>query len=175
MIETVIKPETDLERLILNDPNFIEGVMWGEPRNGHPEGKVLYHIRDVLDNVDRYSVLENREKLRLIALIHDTFKYKVDVKKPKSGENHHALIARRFAENYVNDHEILEIIELHDEASNSYRKGSRDGKWIAAEERANRLISRLGNSITLFLIFYLCDNETGDKDNSDYKWFIDLL
>jgi hypothetical protein len=32
-----------------------------------------------------------------------------------TGENHHAMIARRFAERYVDDPKLLDVIELHDE------------------------------------------------------------
>jgi len=174
MIKEIIKPETELENRIINDKDFIEGVMWGKPRNGHPEGQVIYHIGNVLKNVDKYSTSKNRDVLRLIAIIHDSFKYKVDIKKPKSGENHHAMIARRFAEKYIQDKEILEIIELHDEAYNSWCKGYRDNNWHKAETRAVQLINRLGNSINLYLKFYRCDNEAGGKDGADYVWFSEM-
>lgn len=174
MIQETIKPETELENKIITDEDFIQGVMWGKPRNGHPEGQVIYHVGHVLGNVDKHATIENREKLRLIAIIHDSFKYKVDRTKPKSGENHHAMIARRFAEKYITDNELLEIIELHDEAYNSWCKGSRDGNWSKAEQRAKQLIERLGESINLYLTFYQCDNETGDKENEDFVWFSNL-
>jgi hypothetical protein len=175
MIQEIIKPETDLEKKIIKDQDFINGVMWGEPRDGHPEGQVIYHIGHVLKNVDQYSTTENREKLRLIAIIHDSFKYKVDHTKSKSGENHHAMIARRFAEKYITDDELLDIIELHDEAYNSWCKGDRDGKWDKAEIRVNKLIERLGQSIDLYLTFYQCDNETGNKENKNFTWFFNLI
>jgi hypothetical protein len=171
MIQEIIKPETELESKIITDKAFIEGAVWGKPRNGHPEGQVIHHIGHVLGNIDRYSIFKYREKLRLIAIIHDTFKYKVDRTKPKSGENHHAMIARRFAERFITDKELLEIIELHDEAYNSWCKGGRNGQWDKAERRAKELIERLGQSINLYLAFYRCDNETGDKRSDDYVWF----
>lgn len=174
MIQEIIKPETELENKIITDQEFIDGAMWGKPRNGHPEGQVIYHIGHVLKNVDKYSTTENREKLRLIAIIHDSFKYKVDNTKSKSGENHHAMIARRFAEKFITDNELLEIIELHDEAYNSWCKGDRDGKWDKAENRAKQLIERLGKSINLYLTFYQCDNETGDKESENFIWFSNL-
>ena len=58
-IETVaalLRPETDLERRLLAQPDFQRGLHWGLPRFGHPEGKILYHIREVLDNVDKLKV-----------------------------------------------------------------------------------------------------------------------
>jgi hypothetical protein len=171
-IEKIIRPETDLEKTIVRNKEFQKGASWGKPRNGHPEGIVAYHIREVLDNVDKYSSSENREALRLIALIHDTFKHKVDTSKSRSGENHHAMIARRFAEEFITDTSILDIIELHDEAYNAYCKGSRDRNWDKANFRLGTLLYRLRENLDLFTIFYKCDNETGDKRQDNYTWFI---
>ena len=174
MIRELIKPETELETRIIQDPEFVEGAMWGKPRSGHPEGEVIYHIGEVLENVNKYSNPENREKLRLIGITHDTFKNKVNRKKPRSGENHHALIARRFSERYISDSEVLGIIELHDEAYNSWQVGNRKN-WQKAQERATRLIGRLGSSINLYLAFYNCDNKTGDKSRDNFLWFQNLI
>lgn len=174
IIKNIIKPESELEKVIINDEDFVVGALWGKPRNGHPEGKVIYHIGHVLKNIDNKFSGEVRQRLRLIAIIHDTFKNKVDTKKPKSGENHHAMIARRFAEKYISDIELLEIIELHDEAYNSWCKGSRNGDWIKAENRLNKLINRLGDSINLYSNFYECDNDTGDKVSNNIVWYNSL-
>ena len=100
-IKELLKPETELEKRIVSDSEFIEGANYGKPRSGHPEGQVVYHIREVLDNVEKFSGAHNREDLRIIALIHDTFKYRVDHTKPKGGMNHHAMIARKFAEKFI--------------------------------------------------------------------------
>lgn len=175
MIEQIIKPETELEHRIVHDPEFVEGALWGEARRGHPEGKVVYHISEVLANVDKHSKSYDREELRLISIIHDTFKHKVDRDKPRSGENHHAMIARRFAEKYITDTKILDIIELHDEAYNAWGAGNRRGDWRYAERRASKLLDRLGDNLDLFLKFYQCDNETGDKENIDYEWFLEQI
>ena len=171
-IETI----NDLEDKIVNDPEFIKGSEWGKPRNGHPEGKVKFHVIEVLDNVKKYyEDDEDYEKLRLIALIHDTFKNKVDINKPKVGENHHAMIARRFAEKYIDDINILDIIELHDESYNSWSMGIRNSnRWDDAERRLNGLFNRLRSiyRIELYNKFYKCDHTEG-KNDDDYKWFLE--
>lgn len=170
-----LKLENSMEEKIAADPEWLEGAFWGEPRRGHPEGKIIHHIEEIFKNIDKLKVSKKiREKLRLIALVHDTFKYKVDENKERSGENHHAYFARKFAEKYIDDQEILEIIELHDEAYNSYQKGKRGDKWDIAEERATKLICRLKDSIKLYLLFYKCDNETGDKRQENLQWFEQL-
>lgn len=160
-------PETDLEERIMSDPEFVCGLSYGNPRPGHPEGTVLAHIPEVLKNVDKYSTGLDRERLRLIALIHDTFKYKVDRSKPKTGPNHHGFIARKFAERYIQIEPVLEIIETHDEAFLAFRKLNRD--------RALRLIDRLGRNLYLYLLFFRCDNETGDKTPDSVEWFLDIV
>ncbi len=170
-IAAILKPETEIEQKIISDPECIEGALWGEPRPGHPEGQVIFHILEVLANVNTFSKSDTREKLRLMALVHDTFKHKVDISKPRTGDNHHAVIARNFLNKYSSDDEILQIVELHDEAFNAWQNGSRDGKWAKAEERTAKLINRLGKSLDLYLTFYRCDNQTGDKDQECFHWF----
>lgn len=170
MINSIIKPETALESAIITDPLFIQGVSWGVPRKGHPEGQVIYHIEEVLSNIDKYAENNTREKLRLIAIIHDTFKFKVDSTKSRSGENHHAMIARRFAENHISDGHVLDVIELHDEAYNAWVKGM-NSDWEKAETRLEKLLDRLGDALPLYCVFYRCDNETGNKRQDNYVWF----
>jgi HD domain len=168
--------ETELEARICADPEWKKGAVWGKPRPGHSEGAVMYHIAEVLANVDRLATTqEERRMLRLIALIHDTFKFRVDPSKPKIGANHHAVIARKFAERYLDDLALLEIIELHDEAYNSWRSGASKGRWREAEERASRLVARLGSSLPLYLRFYRADNATGSKEDDSLIWFEQFL
>lgn len=176
-IKTIIKPENGIEEAIIIQEDFITGCNYGKSRPGHPEGQVIYHIEEVLANVDKYCNDENRSDLRFIAMVHDTFKYKVDNKNLKTGENHHAMIARRFAEKYIRNQEVLKIIELHDEAYNSWSMGGRRGDWYGAERRANQLIQGLliEGSLDLYVKFFKCDNRTGDKLQDNYDWFVNLI
>jgi hypothetical protein len=172
----VVAPEGPLERAIMADPRWIAGAAWGWPRPGHPEGQVGAHIVEVLAILEKQRLDDDdKQKLRLIALLHDSFKAEVDRTRPRSGENHHGLIARRFAERYVNDPDVLEIVELHDEAYNSWVVGNRRGKWVDAEARAFRLVERLGPRLSLYLAFYRADNAAGDKRSEPLLWFEDLV
>ena len=174
----IIKPENGLEKTICENSEFIVGVNYGKPRPGHIEGQVIYHIKEVLENIDKfYNDDEDRSDLRLIAILHDTFKYKVDQTKPKVGENHHGAIARKFAENYCNNTNVLQVILLHDDAYNAWSAGGRHGDWYKAKRRAEKLISDLDalGSLDLYLKFYRCDNATGDKSQDNYDWFMDLI
>ena len=172
MTNLPFKLEGELEERIAADAEWQRGVEWGDPRPGHPEGAVKFHIAEVLANVERHAQSDHdRSRLRLIALIHDTFKHRVNRSRPRAGENHHGLIARRFAERYVSDPLVLEMIELHDEAYNAYSVGARRGAWAEAEARAHRLLTRLGASADLYRTFFRCDNETGDKTPDPLEWF----
>jgi len=177
-IKTIIKPENGIEEAMIATDEFIIGANWGKVRSGHPEGKVIYHIKEVLGNIDKfYADDKDREDLRFIALVHDTFKHKVDRNKPKTGANHHGSIARVFAQQFSQDLTVLNIIERHDEAYNSWGIGARRDKWFKAEERANRLIQGLliDGGLGLYIKFYKCDNLTGDKEQDNYDWFINLI
>jgi hypothetical protein len=168
--------ETDLERRIAADPEWQAGINWGKPRFGHMEGPVKYHIADVLANIDRQCMTaDERRVLRLVALIHDTFKYRVDESRPKIGTNHHAYIARKFAERYISDPVLLDLIELHDEAYNSWRLGAHRNRWHHAEERINNLMQRVGPSLPLYVRFFHADSETDSKDQAPVAWFEQLL
>lgn len=170
--DSLFTAETALERRIMADPCWREGMAWGEPRSGHPEGKVVLHIADVLRNLDQQDLpAEQRQTLRLVALLHDAFKREVDPDRPRTGENHHAMRARRFAERYIDDPALLDLIELHDEAFNSWRVGSRRGNWQRAETRARALVRRLGASLPLYLHFFDADISTAGKTSQPLEWF----
>ena len=164
--------EGDIEQRVAEHPDWLEGIECGRPRHGHPEGQIKFHIAAVLDNVERFfEKSPMRGDLRLIALIHDSFKYRVNYDKSRCGENHHAMIARRFAETIIGNESVLDIIELHDEAYNSWQCGNRDGRWKKAECRATALIERLGDNVALYLAFYQCDNSTEGKESDCFDWF----
>lgn len=165
-------PETELEQQIITNPEWIQGASWGEPRAGHPEGAIIHHIFEVLNNVETlYGDSPLRENLRVLTIIHDTFKNKVDRNLPSKGENHHAMIARRFAEQFIEDPAILNIIQWHDDAYSAWKKGANGGNWDAAYASALSLIDALGPSIDLYIAFYTCDNMTGDKTQEPLEWF----
>lgn len=190
-MNTILKHKTkDEQYLITEDQLVIEGLKWGKPRPGHDEGEIYKHVEFIWDNIDRlsypwkgepaYRAVAERggelwRKLRLIALVHDTFKYQVDPKQSKSGENHHAMRARRHAERYPQlfDAQMLDVIELHDDAYNAWCKGSRDNNWDKANDRAMKLRIRLmeHSSLDMFVAFYSCDTHIGDVERPDWEWW----
>jgi hypothetical protein len=164
--------ETDLERAIAAAPEWQAGVAWGTPRPGHAEGQVMYHIADVLANVERHATsAEERRTLRLIALVHDAFKYEVDWSQPRTGANHHAMRARHFAARYIEDAAALDVIELHDVVINAWRQAHHSGDWAHAEARLDRLLTRLGDTWPLYLRFFRSDSQTASKIREPGEWF----
>lgn len=177
-VKRIIKPENGIEEAICADDDFITGASYGKPRNGHPEGAVILHVKEVLNNIDEfYGKDEDRMNLRLIAITHDTFKNKVNQNLPKSGDNHHGSIARKFSEKFFSHDQVLMVIALHDDAYNAWSAGGRHGDWYKAKRRAEMLIKTLneGDCLDLYVKFYHCDNATGDKTQENYEWFLTLL
>lgn len=168
-------PETDLERAVCADPEWQAGAAWGRPRPGHPEGQVAAHVADVLANVERLaSNPEERARLRFVAIIHDAFKHKVDESRPREGDNHHARIARKFAERFTQDAALLDVIELHDEAYNAWLAFDH-GREKRAGERLEALKKRLGGALELFAKFFRADSEVDGKGPEPLRWFEDRL
>ncbi len=173
-VENLLRPETDLERLILKAPEFRKGLLWGEPRFGHPEGKVVFHIREVLDNIDLIAGItrEQRRQLRLITFAHDTFKYAEDRSHPRDWNKHHGLLARRFLENHTGDPAVLDITEMHDDAYYAWLGQKHE---VFGAENPNKslhtLLARTGHCLQLYYLFFKCDTQTGDKTQAPLKWF----
>jgi HD domain len=162
-------PETELERGLSEDPVLREGLEWGKPRSGHPEGNVGVHAADLLETIERWGETgTRREELRFLALVHDALKYRVQRWRPKTGENHHAMRARRFAERYTGDERLLATIEQHDRPYNIWRKMRRRGRL---DERAFAEMLEQIPDVDLFLRFVELDGSTKGKDDEPVAWF----
>ncbi len=171
-IINLLRPENEMEKFLLEHPDFLEGLYWGIPRNGHPEGEVYKHVKEVLDNIDQLQLgPEIREKLRLIAYVHDTFKYKEDRSLPRDWTKHHAVHARRFLELYSQDEEVLEIVELHDEVFHYWNRAFVYDDVKVGEAKLLSLIDRLGPRLQLYYYFFRCDTLTGNKTLLPLRWF----
>ncbi|MEQ8702598.1 MAG: hypothetical protein RIC19_01700 [Phaeodactylibacter sp.] len=168
----LISPEHETEAALLQDQAFQEGLLWGVPRFGHPEGKIYKHILEVLDNIDRLKVSAPlRRKLRLIALVHDTFKYREVRATPRDWSKHHGMLARQYMERFTSNQAILDVIELHDEAFYAWRCIFMYQLPGEGQVRLERLLARLGDNLQLFYLFFKCDTETGDKVQAPLRWF----
>ena len=108
------EPESDLERRLAEDPVMLEGWAWGKPREGHPEGSIGRHVAELLKRIDEWGETgRRRAELRFLALVHDSLKNQVQEWRRRTGENHHAMRARRFAEAYTDDERLLSTCLLY--------------------------------------------------------------
>jgi hypothetical protein len=167
------EPEDEVERRLAAEPVLLDGLAWGRPRAGHPEGSVSAHVADLLATIDEWGETgERRRELRFMALVHDAFKNKVKEWRPKTGRNHHAARARRFAERFTDDPRILGAIEQHDRPYALWRKMRRKGELD--EEGFEDMLSRVPDP-DLFLRFVELDGSTEGKNPEPVRWFRDEL
>ena len=147
-----------------------EGLAWGKPRRGHPEGSVGEHVADLLGTIEEWGERgSRREELRFLALVHDALKHRVNNLRPRTGENHHATRARRFAERYTDDERLLATIEQHDRPYNLWRKMKR--RAGRADERGfDEMVARIPD-LELFVRFVELDGSTEGKTQEPLGWF----
>jgi len=171
-LEAELRPETELERQLLNEPAFVRGLHWGVPRYGHPEGEIYKHVREVLENIDKLAVdNQTRRSLRLVAFSHDTFKYLEDKSPPRDWTRHHGILARQFMERFTDCPALLDIIEYHDEAYFSWRFIHLFHQPTEGTRRFHNLLELLGDNLQSYYLFFKCDTLTGDKNLAPLAWF----
>jgi hypothetical protein len=162
------RPETELERRLASDQELIGGLAWGSPRPSHPEGSVGRHVSELLRTIDSWKEEgERRTDLRFLALVHDSIKRRVDGRRAKTGENHHAMRARRFAERYTSDERLLSVLEMHDRPYALWRRLHRTGEVQVAELEA--MVAAVPDP-ALFLRFVELDGSTPGKRSEPLVW-----
>lgn len=165
------EPETDLERRLDADSRLVEGLAWGRPRKGHPEGAVANHVADLLTTIEEWGESGSRRAdLRFISLVHDAFKHAVSPLRPKAGENHHAMRARRFAEEYTGDERVLATIELHDRPYGLWRRRRRTAG--VPDHKVDAMLARIPD-LGLFLRFVELDGSTEGKTRRPIEWLLE--
>ncbi len=167
------EPEDERERAVSEDPELLKGLAWGAPRAGHPEGSVAAHVHDLLERIDESGETgDRRRELRFMALVHDSFKYRVVEALPRMGENHHAMRARRFAERFTDDEALLTALELHDRPYQIWKRCRRKGHLD--EHAFSKMMRRLPDR-ELFLAFVEVDGSTEGKRPEPVRWFREEL
>ena len=146
-----------------------EGLAWGRPRRGHPEGSVGAHVADLLATIDRWGETGKRRGRICCASSRwcTTPSRTASNWRPKTGENHHAMRARRFAEHYVDDERLLATIEQHDRPYDLWRKMRRRGHLD--EHAFTEMLDRIPD-LDLFLRFVELDGSTEGKNHEPIRW-----
>jgi hypothetical protein len=127
----------------------------------------------VLANVDREATSpDERRRLRLAALVHDSFKYRAPEASARVGsEGHHGSQAADFLARFVDDEELLLVVRWHDEAFAAWLGVVKRGDRARAEARGRALVERLGPALPLYLRFFRADNATEGKSPKSVEWF----
>jgi len=162
------EPESDLERRLAEDPVLLEGLAWGRPRHGHPEGSVGRHVAELLARIDEWGETGTRRaELRFITLVHDSLKNRVQHWRRRTGENHHAMRARRLAEDYTDDERLLATIELHDRPYAIWKRMRRTGR--PQDGPLREMLERIPDH-DLFGRFVELDGSTEGKNPEPIEW-----
>jgi len=158
---------------ILADPRYQKNIEYGEPRSGHPEGKVKYHIAELEENLDKLAARGISEqqywKLKFLIHVHDTFKADAIPDSPILSPNSHASLARKFASEFVDDADLLNMIQFHDENYALWKQFESTGSYDV--QRFETLLQTIQNW-DLFLMFLVIDGNVQGKDPRKTGWFI---
>jgi len=159
--------------LIKADPRYKKNIEYGQPRDGHPEGKVKFHIADLEANLEILAEKNISDsdywKLKFIIHVHDSFKAEGQKESPTLHPLNHASLAREYASQFTDDTDLLNMIQFHDENYHLWREYALTGDYD--RERFQKLLATIKNW-NLFLMFIIIDGCTEGKDIAKLSWFI---
>jgi len=163
----------EIVQQVIADQRYLKNIEYGEPRSGHPEGKVKYHIAELEAKLHELAPRISEErfwKLKFLIHVHDTFKADAVPDSPISSPNSHASLARKFASEFTDDADLLNMIQFHDVNFALWKQFSATGSYDTA--RFQLLLETI-KDWDLFLLFIILDGSTKGKDPNKIKWFID--
>jgi hypothetical protein len=155
---------------IVRDPQYLQGIAWGEPREGHPEGTIRAHIEDLerrLGTIRSRLVEDDYWKLQILIHTHDTFKGQAAEGAAIVDANSHASLARGFLASFCSDEDLLNMVQYHDEPY---------ALWLQAQSKGeydhDRMISLLATIADwdLFLTFAIIDGCSPGKSREPLRW-----
>jgi hypothetical protein len=160
--------------LITADPRYKEGIAYGKPRTGHPEGRVVDHIKQLDANLDKLVPLLSSEeffKLRILIHVHDSFKHVAKRDSAIEDPWSHASLAREFLAEFSDDEDLLRMVQYHDLGFALWKQFEAKGKY-SYDRLESSILSRM-QDVELFLLFTIIDGFTPGKDHTKIRWFID--
>ena len=166
----------DVLEKIMADPRYQKNIEFGEPRAGHPEGKVKSHIAELEENLEKLAshpsggISEDQNwKLKFLIHVHDTFKADATPDSRILSPNSHASLARKFAAEFIDDEDLLNMIQFHDVNYALWLQFDRAGSYDV--QRFENLLETI-QDWDLFLMFLIVDGSTKGKERSKLIWFI---
>ena len=158
---------------VISDPRYLKNIEYGQPRPGHPEGKVRYHIADLEKKLESMKLRgisdEQYWKLKFLIHVHDTFKAEAVPNSPIAHPQSHASLARNFASEFTDDADLLNMVQYHDINFALWKQFRRTGFYDV--ERLSDLLATIIDW-ELFLMFLILDGSTSGKDPAKTGWFI---
>jgi len=158
---------------IISNPRYQKNIAYGEPRSGHPEGKVKYHIAELEENLEKLASRgiseEQYWKLKFLIHVHDTFKAEAVPNSRIPSPNSHASLARKFASEFTDDADLLNMIQFHDVNYALWKQFDQEGYYDV--QRFNDLLDTI-QDWDLFLLFLIIDGSTAGKERSRLIWFM---
>jgi hypothetical protein len=157
---------------IFNDERYQSNLDWGQPRDGHPEGSIRAHVKELDKNLRRLQPqLSDAEtaKLRLLIHTHDTFKPDARAGVPINHPRSHASLARAFLAEFITDEDLLTIVQFHDEPFALWNQVRSRGQ--CNRERFERLLGAI-RDWRLFTAFLIIDGCTAGKTREPLQWFL---
>lgn len=174
----------DGKRLELRSPlemSIVKDSMWqigalAIPTNPvHTERNTFEHVFDILTNIHNLSPEQSDliSDLRVLALVHDNFKYMVDQSKGRNDNNYHGLFAHQFLSKYTEDPRLLFVVQHHDAAYNIFKRIKRNPASAEGPEAIAKLLKAISDldAVNLYTNFFYVDSHTGQKTHDAYEWF----
>lgn len=163
----------EIVEAIIADPRYQKNIEYGEPRSGHPEGKVKFHIAELEENLEKLGsrgISEERYwKLKFLIHVHDTFKADAVPDSAILNPNSHASLAREFASEFTDDEDLLNMIQFHDVNFSLWKQFAVTGSYDS--QRLQGLLDTI-RDWDLFLMFLIIDGSTPGKEKSKLIWFL---
>lgn len=162
---------------VIADPRYKRNVEYGEPRSGHPEGQVKYHIANLEANLEqlrcRLPDEETYWKLKFLIHVHDTFKAESSSEGTLANDpSSHESLARVFASEFTSDTDLLNSLQYHDENYALWKQFQSVGQYDIS--RFEALLNTI-QDWDLFLAFTILDGYTKGKDLEKLPWFINQV
>lgn len=163
----------EIVKKIISDSRYQKNIEYGKPRAGHPEGKVKNHILELEENLEKLALRGISEqdywKLKFLIHVHDTFKAEAVPNMSILNPNSHASLARKFASEFIEDADLLNIIQFHDLNFTLWKQFVKTGSYET--DRFHALLETIID-LNLLLMFVLLDGSTQGKDPDKVRWFI---
>lgn len=162
----------DIVEQIVSDPRYLKNIEYGEPRSGHPEGKVKLHIAELEGILEGFIPRISEEqywKLKFLIHVHDAFKANAIPNSRIENPNSHASLARKFASEFTDDADLLNMLQFHDVNFALWKEYAATGSYDL--ERLSRLLETIVDW-DLFLIFLIIDGSSVGKDPEKLRWFV---